>query len=96
MELYFGWVGVVGYFLWVGGGGREWSLILIQLIITQVLTVGKHLQMLPLLLGKQSCLNFTVTFLFSPVAGIFELPVKNFAILLIVTIAFPQKKISIK
>ena len=49
--------------------------------------------MLPLLLGKQPCLNFTVTFLFSPVAGIFEHPVKNFAILLIVTIAFPEKKI---
>ena len=48
--------------------------------------------MLPLLLGKQPCLNFTVTFLFSSVAGIFELPVKNFAILLTVTIAFPEKK----
>ena len=46
--------------------------------------------MLPFLQGKQRCLNFRVTFLFNPVAGIFELPVKNFAILLMVTIAFSE------
>ena len=34
--------------------------------------------MLPVLLGKQPCLNFAVTFLFNPVAGIFQLPVKKF------------------
>ena len=60
--------------------------------ISHVLTVSRHLHMLPPLLGKQPCLNFTVTFLFNPVAGFFELPVKNFAILLMVTIAFPEKK----
>ena len=61
-------------------------------IISHVLTVSRHLHMLPPLLGKQPCLNFTVTFLFNPVAGFLELPVKNFAILLMVTIAFPEKK----
>ena len=64
--------------------------------ISHVLTVGRHMHMLPLLLGKQSCLKFTVTFLFNQVGGVFELPVKNFAILLIVTIAFPEKKIPIQ
>ena len=62
-------------------------------ITSHILTVGRHLHMLPRLLENQSCLNFTVTFLFNPVAGIFELPFKNFAILLIVTIAFSEKKI---
>ena len=62
-------------------------------VISQVLTVGRHLHRLPILLGKQPCLNFTVTFLFNTVAGIFELPVKNFAILLMVTIAFSEKKL---
>ena len=49
------------------------------------------LHMLPLLLRKQLCLNFTVTFLFNPVASIFEPLVKNFAVLLMVTIAFSKK-----
>ena len=52
--------------------------------------------MLPLLLGKRPCLNFTVTFLFNPLAGIFELRAKNSAILLIITIAFSEKKILMK
>ena len=42
-------------------------------ITSHVLTVGRHLHMLPLLLGKQPCLNFTVTSLFNLVGGIFEL-----------------------
>ena len=75
------------------------SLVMCTGILTispHVLTVGRHLHILPVLLGKQLCLNFTVTFLFSPVAGIFKLPVKNFAILLIDTVAFSEKKIPIQ
>ena len=60
-------------------------------VISHVLTAGRHLHMLPLLLRKQLCLNFTVTFLFNPVASIFEPLVKNFAVLLMVTIAFSKK-----
>ena len=67
------------------------SVVMCTVILTtisNVLTVGRHLHMLLLLLGKLSCLNFRVTFLFNPMAGIFELPFKSFGILLI---AFSEK-----
>ena len=59
-------------------------------IISHVLNVVRHLHMLQIL-GKQPCLSFTATFLCNLVEGTFEIPVKNSAILLMVTIAFFKK-----
>ena len=61
-------------------------------IISQVLTVGKHLQTPGLFFGRQSSLNLTVICFSRPVAGVRGLPVTNFATLLIFTGALSEKK----